>query len=76
MCALMGSGHGCHATLVTGRKQSGEARDLNSTKDTTVPKWYDEEASEEDWQWETPDLSEGGDLDFLDGLLALLPYVR
>jgi hypothetical protein len=33
-----------------------------SKKNTPVPKWIDDDpAEEEEWQWETPDLSEGGE---------------
>jgi len=36
-------------------------QDQSSTKDTKVPKWDDKEANDKEWQWETPDLREGGE---------------
>jgi hypothetical protein len=32
-----------------------------SKQNAPVPKWIDDEPAEEDWQWETPDLREGGE---------------
>ena len=41
-------------------EESQASCESESKKNTPVLKWIDDKPAEEQWQWETPDLSEGG----------------
>jgi hypothetical protein len=47
--------------LLMEEEEAGSEGPKASKKDTAVPTWDDGEDSDEKWQWEVPDLSEGGE---------------